>query len=449
MSDDISKLFDSMKGISGSGNVLSEVIKNAGGSIRTLEPGDIVRNDPPLAIAAPIAADLWYLHCHVNAMARYYDGIDGDHYDYQSYLNANLSFLSKLPGLKPLKVFRDLKQQLSGNTYFSVDSMTMRTEWANNGIYWINLMPYELCAAKISEQVPSKKPSGDYVGYLTFPIGQLGVMEVISLIQETDLSGYQFSSVDALSEYWTKGPLNLWDIEDQDKPALQGSPEMFPDMKDGNGNQLAGKNYCFGRHLIDDAYRRPDVPVPSQNNYNSLNGTAYAPVANVDVELFSLPVLYPVSVEPKLWMRYWIHRDSTLPVPGEFIGILCRPVSCPPHVWWFQESSPFVYAGNWVETGNLTSGVVTAVTLAANRTDGGLGNLYTVKIQGCEVLVDSSDFLVYSVGDRVAVLVSPISTSSANKSFTWADRTPIKSTDALTKKSNQVIVPMTFYKVKH
>ena len=147
-------------------------------------------------------------------------------------------------------------------------------------------------------------------------------------------------------------------------------------------------------------------------------------------------------------MRYWIHKDSTLPVPGEFLGILCRPVSCPPHVWFFQKSAPFVYAGNWIEVRNLTSGVITAVTLESARTDSGIGNQYKIKIQGCEVIVDATDYLMYGIGDRVAVLKVDSTGTSATKSFTWLDQPTLKSTDVLTKKSNYVILPATFYKIK-
>jgi hypothetical protein len=346
---------------------------------------------------------------------------------------------------------RDLVKNLSERTYFDIYDMKWVTEWANNGIYWINTIAFEIWQNGLGQQYASDGPKGfkinDYVGYLTFPIGQLGVMEVISLIQETDLSGYDFEGVDALDNYLVKIPASDT-LTDDEKPSLQSTPALFPDMKDANGNALAGENYCYGRHLIESAYLVPDEIVDSQNEKNSSGETAYAPNPKLDVELFSSKMKqYPEDVKPKKWMRYWIHKDSTLPVPGEFIGILCRPVACPPHVWWFQESSPFVYAGNWVETGNLTSGVVTVVTLEADRTDGKIGNQYRVKIQGCEVIIEASDFLVYAVGDRVAVLKLDSIVTAATKSFTWLDQPTFKSTDNLTEKITYLILPATFYKI--
>ena len=457
MDQNLDRMIASMKGLAGSGNILSETVRKLEGVLRTLEPGDIVRSNPPMVSAAPLATDLWYLYAHMNFLNRYYDvrdgkpvtaeqpdvtyaKPDGDHAKYLPYLAANLSFLSLLTGLKPLKVLRDLNALGISTQYDSVFDNQDRFQYENNGIYWINLMAFEVWTAGKGAQYPSDGPKNinDYVGYLTFPIGQLGVQEVVSLLQETALSGYKFTAVDQLDNYL---PKTVPTLEDRDKPSVQNTPEIFPEMKD------AGKNYCFGRHLIESAYVVPDVPAPSQNRENSSRGSAYAPTPKRDVELFSKELKdYGEDVKPKLWMRYWIHRDSTLPVPGEFIGILCRPVACPPHVWWFQESAPFVYAGNWMETGNLTSGVITAITLEAARTDGGTGSQYTVKIQGCTVLIDATDFASYSVGDRVAVLKVDSTTALPDKSFTWASQPTFKSTDAGQKQTKYVIAPLTYYK---
>ena len=458
MKVDVENIINSLKGISGSGNILSKVVERATDILHTLEPGDIAGQEK--ASAAPIASDLWYLFYHQNLMQKYYSdvlGADFKHYDYSAYLSNNMSFLSYLPGLKPLKVFTDLKSQLipvvEGRHGVFGDVITS-AKYDNNGIYWINAAFFELRVQGVALQYPSEGSKGfkenpnDYVGDIAFPIGQLGVMEVISLFQETELMGYAFAAYSSSGYYHQKPAIT--DLEDQYKPSLQSTPEMFPDMKDPNGNQLAGMNYCYGRHLIDFAYYKPETPVNSQNTRNSKNDAAYAPVAERDVELWAANIKdYGEEIKPKLWMRYWIHRDSTLPVPGEFIGMLARPVAAPPHVWWFQESSPFLYAGNWMETGNLTSGVVTEVTLEADRTDGGTGDLYKVKIQGCEVQIAASDFLRYSVGDRVAVLKTG-SLAKADKAFTSLNQTYLKDSDSFTKtlviSGLYVILPLTFYK---
>jgi len=441
--EQIARILASMKGLAGSGNALSYFVDKIDGLVATMEPGDFVRSDTNTASSVPIAYDLWYLFYHDNLMQKYYNAWeDFKHYDYTPYLAANLSFLSPLTGLKPLKVLTDLKDQLGIEEGFGE---IIPTQYANNGIYWINTIAFEFWKQGKGAQYPSDGPKdftpNDYVGYISFPIGQLGVMEVVSLLQETVLSGYKFTAVDNNAVlYWPKAAPTL---EDKEKPSLQETPEMFPDMKDSNGNAIAGQNYCFGKHLIESGYL-----VPETATTNRLTKESESPVSR-DVELFSSKMeKYPEDVKPKLWMRYWIHKNSTLPVPGEFIGILCRPVTVPPHVWWFQESSPFLYAGNWMETDNLTSGIITAVILEAARTDGGIGNLYTVKIQGCEVKIESSDFFAYAIGDRVAIMKVNDTATAAEKSFTWLDQVHLKSTDAATVKSNLAIIPATFYKIK-
>jgi hypothetical protein len=284
-------------------------------------------------------------------------------------------------------------------------------------------------------------------------------MEVISLIQETEMGGYKFTDIDSLPGTLPKLPLVFSALEEKLKPSLQSTPGIFPDMKTSADNALAGQNYSYGRHLVESAYLVPTVSVPSQNTLNSSNSTAYVPTPNKDVEILSRDTgKYPEDVRPKMWMRYWIHKDI-IPVPGEFLGVLCRPVACPPHVWWFQESSPFVYAGNWVETGNLTSGIVTVVTLEVDRPDAGIGNQYYVMVQGCEVKIESSDFFTYSVGDRVAVLKVASTLAVADKSFTWLTQPTFKSTDSLTdaQKTTKtgtaipgyILLPLTYYKNKH
>ena len=424
---DVSKLIASMKGLSAGSAVLSKIVERVSDIVRTMEPGDIAGGG--LASAVPIADDLWYLFYHQNLMQKYYpESEDFKYKDYSTYLNENLAFLGKLPGLKPLRVYTDLKKQLSVDIMESVFGGVIKANYLSNGIYWINTAFFELRVKDTSLKYPSVgsdgsklKPS-DYVGYIAFPVGQLGTMEVISLLQETDLSGYRVDGV------WLK--MDLTDLEDKDKPTVQDPPEVFPDMKTDSGQQLAGKNYCYGKQIITSGYYKEDA----------------------HVELWADNIKdYGQDIKPKFWMRYWIHKDSTLPVPGEFIGVLVRPVAAPPHVWWFQESAPFLYAGNWMETGNLTSGVVTEITLEDDRTDGGTGNLYKVKVQGCELRITASDFYRYTVGDRVAVLKRG-SLAPATTAFSAKDQIYLKESNAyknvLVINTDYVILPLAYFTKK-
>lgn len=454
--EELARKLESMKGLAGSGTVLSNAVRKLADFVGTMEPGDIVAGDN--ISAAPIGYDLWYLAFHQNMMQKYYDGTDFKYFKYDTYLSENLGFLSYLPGLKPMKVLTDMAKQLNivpGTLSLFHFDVSMPWQYANNGVYWINTAFFEFRPEGLSFEYPSEGSPGfksnpnDYVGYIAFPIGQLGAMEVISLFTETDLTGYPFAAYASSGYYHQKEPVS--GLEDKYKPTVQSTPEMFPDAKDARGNALSGQHYCYGRHLIDVlGYYKPEDPASPQNEKNSDGSTSYAPVAARDVELWAENIKdYGEDIKPKKWFRYWIHKDSTFPVPGEFVGILVRPEATPPHVWWFQESSPFLYAGNWMETNNLTSGIVKSVTAEGDRTDGGIGNLYCVTIQGCDVYISASDFLEYSVGDRVAVLKVDSTASAATKAFSTLNQVVFKETDKNTSKISHVIIPATFFKLKN
>jgi len=454
--EELARKLESMKGLSGSGTVLSNAVRKLADFVGTMEPGDIVAGDN--ISAAPIGYDLWYLAFHQNMMQKYYDGTDFKYFKYDTYLSDNLGFLSYLPGLKPMKVLTDMAKQLNiipGTLSVFHFDVAMPWQYANNGVYWINTAFFEFRPEGLSFEYPSEGSPGfksnpnDYVGYIAFPIGQLGAMEVISLFTETDLTGYPFAAYASSGYYHQKKPIS--GLEDKYKPTVQSTPAMFPDAKDAKGNALSGQHYCYGRHLIEGlGYYKPETPDYQQNEKNSAGSSAYAPASARDVELWAENIKdYGEDIKPKKWFRYWIHKDSTFPVPGEFVGILVRPEATPPHVWWFQESSPFLYAGNWMETNNLTSGIVKSVTAEGDRTDGGIGNLYCVAIQGCDVYISASDFLEYSVGDRVAVLKVDSTASAATKAFSTLNQVVFKETDKNTSKTNYVIIPATFFKLKN
>jgi len=152
------------------------------------------------------------------------------------------------------------------------------------------------------------------------------------------------------------------------------------------------------------------------------------------------------DVRPKGWLRLWIMRDDVFPVPGEFIGILCKPYPVPVHCWWFQESNPFLYAGNWIETGNLSSGIVRSVTLEADRTDSGIGDEYKILYRGIEITVYASDFYLYEVGERVAVLKVNSMAAKAEKAFNHLDQKQYGEPANGDTSMDYMIVPFTYFK---
>ena len=405
----------SLKGISGSGDIINQLLKLRGDKPTTLEPGDFSGNNK--VMASPIGFDLWYLSAQDNFMSHFYAEEIGDTYDFSEYIETNLKGLQNLTNLKPLKVLRYLDDLISVDHYDW--GYQLSSEWQNNGMYWINTLAFELWLTDIGYQYSSDGPTdfkpNDYVGYIAIPVGQLGTMEIISLVRETDVMGYDLDgeSVKAKTEPDT-----------DELPKSQNPATLFPSLESPDLDK------CYGLHLIEKGYLVPESIKP-------------------DMELISSKLqYYAESIEPKKWMRYWIHKDSKWPIPGEFVGILCKPLVTPPHVWWFQESYPFLYAGNWMETANLTSGVITAVTIEEDRTDEGIGNQYTVDVEGCSVILEASDFFLYKVGDRVAILKMDSTETRQDASFSWLNQREVvfDSSDKDQEITNYVIVPMAFYR---
>jgi hypothetical protein len=405
------------KGLSGTGALFGELPDHREKStVTTLEPGDLIIRDANgnviFELTAPIAYDLWYLTTIVNMLSIEDDSLTSIS---EEYLSGPLSFFTDdLGGIKPLSFIPDLRALAYGSAW---GGRSIGANWNNYTKFFIHLMPFENWLTGLKEQYSSKGPNpdkgfvrNDVVCYFAFPVGQLGAMEVISIFCYSDIEN-----------------LNLTNDLKPNADMNQGHG-LFPPI-----DSYTGKNNCIGRHLIESGYL-----------VNDLNKRG--------VELMAQP--YPESAyeysdnKPNFWMRFWVHGNETWPVPGDFVMIICKALALPPHIWWFQKTNPFVYAGNWFETSNLTGGEITAVTLEEDRTDDGIGNLYTVKVQGREININASDFLEYSVGDWVGVLkVASVTEEPKTTSFCWLDQTRITEDDVdqFFDNDQYVIVPITFY----
>lgn len=444
MSLSIKEIIDSFKGIAGTGDLIGRVneIGKQVDRILTMEPGDWTASSRknPIAMAAPIAYDLWYLHSHVNFITFVRaSGVDVKGVNVEEFVEDRLDFFaSKLGRIKPMLGMEVVKVK---------DTVKSFTAWKSEAKYFIQLMAFEIrnkkdrflwdsgakktvkmvrvdTSVEPHKVIETDEPGAaslpnlvkdDCVGYLTFPIGQLGVIEQIAFFQQSMTEVKDFKLTDVQLPFEVKDKV------------------LFP-PKEGF------KKESFGTRLITKGYILPVAPKDKAPDVSL--------VYKDQIDCFAEPIpesAYTKDVKPKGWLRLWIKREDTFPIPGEFIGFACKPVVAPPHCWWFQETIPFVYAGNWVDTRNLTSGVITEVTEDVEHPNGTTCTKYKIKIHGIELTVFSSDFVVYEVGKRVAVLKLQSIEDSSEKAFTFVDQKtfgdPVKDKEEV----NYVVIPMTFF----
>jgi hypothetical protein len=119
------------------------------------------------------------------------------------------------------------------------------------------------------------------------------------------------------------------------------------------------------------------------------------------------------------------------PTPGGFLGMAIRFM--PDQPWGTQDTSPFIYTGNFMDTLYYSRGTVMAVEEDA---DTGLTIYQVFWHDGNTYKICASDFNQYNVGDVVAILKD---SSAEKQSQLWKDD------DMTTFGDNWQIVPVTFY----
>ena len=379
----------------------------------SVDPGDFIfvggENDG-LSLTLPIAYDVWYLWFTENIILQ-------DAFEAEQFTELILDPIFKQYGtIYPLRT-------LLKNTAIGSGGIVPTLEFfRKNGIDCVKQMRFETFLHDKAPNFVSKGPdyannpginhSGSgiadvYGGFLAFPCGPLGVQQVLSVV-----------SMSLLKK-------NEYQVHDDSLKPIEGEDLLSP--------VGAQTNICMGRHLFVDAYIRSDR----------------------DVE-------YPASVMsghdgilPHHWMRLWLTKDGTWPVPGEFIAMVAKPVGDPPHCWWYQRTSPFLYSGNFFETEYYTSGVILAVIEVVDYDDKtqkttyevksvssknkqrvgdgetqmhvgmtysdmeGCGNIYKIRIKNQDLYLKSSDFLIYTIDQIVSVRKSP----GPKDNFIWTDLT--------------------------
>ena len=352
--------------------------------IVSIQPGNYVRvgseDSPGISLAAPIGYDVWYLFPTDNVL-----NFEDDERTDEILERLDL-FLSKLQDIKPLKTVRNIHD-------LTVD----RGYWTNSAPYMIKMMRFEtILEGRGFKYYSEGMPEGS-VGYLAFPVGQLGVMEIVSLIGEsvTEADGFSVGSQEGIVQ----------------------AGDMMPPIHDNRG-------YCAGEHLIEGGYL-------IQNE----DGLDKVELMAEEFEGFD-------PVKPHRWLRCWLMPEDTFPVPGEFIALLAKSELF--HCWWFQETYPFLYSGNWWETEYYTSGIIQEVIEPDDESDEET-NIYKVWVRGYEIYLRSSDFLEYEVDERVAIVKEPlIQVDNMNWEFIDASKDN-DSSSAESPDNDWRIVPISFY----
>ena len=339
----------------------------------------------------PVASDVWYLAISASILPFQGDDYRADADEIIAILRPMMDALGGVAPLRSIQQYSDLTR--------GFDAYTMHNYVASSAPYVIREARYETWLMNRNTEYPSdgstetseygrtKTPDISegqlYGGLISFPVGPMGVMEVLSLWSET--MPFMMS---AGRDFAGAAPISFptgWQVTTA--KSLDGLMSPMTDMQ----------GQCPGVHLVEQGYRvvHRDCEYPAADVGNS---GGVAPFGN---------------------FRFYLHRDAQWPVPGEFVALLAKP--WPTHVWWFQETSPIFYSGNWIETAHYTSGTVLEV---CEPDDGSLGKIYRVNVRGCEMYLAATDFYEYEVGDRVAIIkITELDRNSdtAKGNYLWSE----------------------------
>lgn len=381
-----------------------------------------------VGVSLPVASDIWYLTIGESILP-----FRGDNFQENAdrILGFLADYLTYLDNIKPLK---SLQQYADVHSYISWDEMRTIFD-ADHAPHVIREMRFETWMLNRNTEFPSKGPKNSledgvkskpetsmgqlYGGLLSFPVGPMGVMEVLAIFSETMPAMLEndipFNPEGTIKIEFPEG----WACV-LEKP-LDGFMSPMTDMKGA----------CPGVHLVEKGYM----------------------IMNRDAEYPAEAFAGYDSILPFQSLRYYLSRTAKWPVPGEFIGLLAKPWHS--HVWWFQETSPLLYSGNWFETNYYTSGIIKEIL---QPPEGSFGLVYRCVVRGVEVCIAASDFYGYNVGDRVAIIrINDLGrfTDETKGNFKWKEMEDLIAREKMEKETpsnvpyvvnpNMMILPMSFY----
>jgi len=132
------------------------------------------------------------------------------------------------------------------------------------------------------------------------------------------------------------------------------------------------------------------------------------------------------------WCRINVKDEKKYPIPGEFFCLINRPWCVLP--WGEQESSPYIFSGEWMDTIYYTGAVVKEVL------EGESYPTYVVEWRKQRIEVRPTDFADYNKGDFVTILKT---VPNLKESQMWHDK-DTKEFD----EGEWVIAPLMFYGFK-
>ena len=372
-----------------------------------MAPGDqniVLGPDNQIIQRVPNTGNIWFLWGFKNILPDDIDASefekDAGHYwdiEYPS-IRALYSILIRYQGLRPLLCVQDPSHlSLSAGEIYGTG-----TPFYNQADYYIKKAYFESWTKDFAFLYASYGPRGteggsvdcsEYVGYMAFPVGTLGIQESISLVSETMNENTKHCE-------WIS-PLDVKSVILPEEKRIKVGEHIFPPEE---ADTKASLGQIIGKRVISHSYMPVlDEAAALDEDGNTVDDNTLQQKDRFNIEWPARDYYDQDNPAPMVWARYYFPADGRFPMPGELVCMICKTLEFT--VWWFQRTNPFIYAGNWYETEFYTSGIVEEVIAPDEERDKNeLVPVLKVLCKGRTVYIKPSDFADYQKGMRVAIL---------------------------------------------
>lgn len=285
----------------------------------------------------------------------------------------------------------------------STDDFTSGKPYILGCFYKISNIPYDTEKETLFKILPSKrleKFSGKLLGYIEFYIGAPDAMRSMYLVRET--KGEISTVVDRSGD---KSPNNLLPPEVDLNTDIEIPDEVI---------KLTDRNVSMDERVVIGDINGFYVYDKGAKKYKKLEEQE----GSEDKTYFKL--------------RYYLTNEDKYPIAGELIAIAVIPMYHRGNKWFYQDTSPFIFSGQWIDTTFYSSGVVKEII--------GEGK-YKVICKDKEVIAEASDFKEYKVDERVALVIKD--NIGSNEQYMTAEK--LKKLEELKGEGDYKIVPFSFY----